>query len=405
MSVLSSVLVANRGEIARRISRTARSMGMRCVAVYVEADADAPFVREADEAVLLSDGYLDGAAIVDAARATGSQAIHPGVRVLVREREFRPDGGGKPGFCGLVQAPPQSKPWATRSPRNDAQTKRVCRPLPSSLDLDGADNLGYPILIKAAAGGGGKGMRVVDSPEGLSDAVASAQREAESSFGDGRVFLERYLPEARHIEIQILGDAHGNLLHLGERECSIQRRHQKIIEESPSPAVDDSLRQAMGAAALSLGRAIGYQSAGTVEFLVDEATREFFFLEMNTRLQVEHRVTEMVTGIDLVREQLRVASGQPLGYSQEDIEWSGHAIEARLYRKTRPTTSCPQPAPWRPIASPTRPTCAGTVVSTRARESELSSTPCSPRSSPTGQREARPPVGWLSPSSTPISVA
>ena len=203
--------------------------------------------------------------------------------------------------------------------------------LPSSLDLDGADNLGYPILIKAAAGGGGKGMRVVDSPEGLSDTVASAQREAESSFGDGRVFLERYLPEARHIEIQILGDAHGNLLHLGERECSIQRRHQKIIEESPSPAVDDSLRQAMGAAALSLGRAIGYQSAGTVEFLVDEATREFFFLEMNTRLQVEHRVTEMVTGIDLVREQLRVASGQPLGYSQEDIEWSGHAIEARLY--------------------------------------------------------------------------
>jgi propionyl-CoA carboxylase alpha chain len=203
--------------------------------------------------------------------------------------------------------------------------------LPSSDVVADAGDIGYPLLVKAAAGGGGKGMRIVADPAQLDEAVAAAQREAAGAFGDDRVFLERYVARSRHIEIQILGDRYGNLLHLGERECSIQRRHQKIIEESPSPVVDPAMRQAMGEAALALAGALGYQSAGTVEFLVDESTREFFFLEVNTRLQVEHPVTEAVTGLDLVREQLRIAAGEPLGYEQHDIGWSGHAVEARLY--------------------------------------------------------------------------
>ncbi len=213
--------------------------------------------------------------------------------------------------------------------------------LPSTEDLATADVVGYPLLIKASAGGGGKGMRIVADPSALEEAAAAARREAQSAFGDDRVFLERYVERSRHVEIQILGDHHGGLVHLGERECSIQRRHQKIIEESPSPAVDDAMRAAMGEAALSLAGALGYQSAGTVEFLVDEATREFFFLEVNTRLQVEHPVTEAVTGLDLVREQLRIADGEPLGYGQTEITMRGHAIEARLYAEDPATGFLP----------------------------------------------------------------
>ena len=327
---LRSILVANRGEIARRVFRTAHSMGMRCVAVFVDADADAPFVADADEAVRLADGYLDGEAIITAALATGVDAIHPGYGFLAENAGF----AAAVEAAGLVWVGPTPDVISSMGDKLAAKEAAVAAgvpTLPSSDDPTADDEVGYPILVKAAAGGGGKGMHLVERPEDLAEAVATAQREATSSFGDDRVFLERYVARSRHIEIQILGDAHGALVHLGERECSIQRRHQKIIEESPAAVLDPARRDAMGESALQLARGIGYRSAGTVEFLVDDATGEFFFLEVNTRLQVEHPGTEEVTGIDLVREQLRVAAGEPLGYGQDDIGFSGHAVEARLY--------------------------------------------------------------------------
>ena len=327
---LRSVLVANRGEIARRVFRTAHSMGMRCVAVFVDADADAPFVADADEAVRLADGYLDGEAIITAALATGVDAIHPGYGFLAENAGF----AAAVEAAGLVWVGPTPDVISSMGDKLAAKEAAVAAgvpTLPSSDDPTADDEVGYPILVKAAAGGGGKGMHLVERPEDLAEAVATAQREAASSFGDDRVFLERYVARSRHIEIQILGDAHGALVHLGERECSIQRRHQKIIEESPAAVLNPARRDAMGESALQLARGIDYRSAGTVEFLVDDATGEFFFLEVNTRLQVEHPVTEEVTGIDLVREQLRVAAGEPLGYGQDDIGFSGHAVEARLY--------------------------------------------------------------------------
>jgi len=326
----STLLVANRGEIARRVMRSARAMGMRCVAVYVAEDADAPFVGDADDAIRLPDSYLDGTAILEAARASGAQAIHPGYGFLSENAAF----AAQAIAAGLAWVGPS--PEAIERMGDKLAAKRLAREagvpiLPGAEDPAQASSVGFPLLVKAAAGGGGKGMRVVATPAELAEAVASAGREAASSFGDGRVFLERYLPRCRHVEIQILGDAHGNLVHLGERECSIQRRHQKIVEECPSPRVDAALRAAMGEAALRLARALRYRSAGTVEFLLDDATGEFFFLEVNTRLQVEHPVTEAVTGIDLVREQLRVAAGEPLGFAQADVSWRGAAIEVRLY--------------------------------------------------------------------------
>ncbi|MHB1446497.1 MAG: acetyl/propionyl/methylcrotonyl-CoA carboxylase subunit alpha [Acidimicrobiales bacterium] len=325
-----TLLVANRGEIARRIFASGREMGLRCIAVYVQADSDMPFVREADEAVRLDSGYLAVAEILAAALATGAEAIHPGYGFLSESAAFATAALN----AGLVWVGPP--PAVIDAMGDKLAAKRVAAgagvpTLPSTEDPAAGEAVGYPLLVKAAAGGGGKGMRVVTSPDQLAESVAAARREAAAGFGDDRVFLERYVARSRHVEIQILGDTHGTLVHLGERECSIQRRHQKIIEESPSPMIDDSMRAAMGRAALELGRVIGYQSAGTVEFLVDDQTREFFFLEVNTRLQVEHPVTEEVTGIDLVREQLRIAAGEPLGYSQEAVTFSGHAIEARLY--------------------------------------------------------------------------
>jgi propionyl-CoA carboxylase alpha chain len=326
---ISTLLVANRGEIARRVFRSARDMGIRCVAVYVEGDGDAPFVVEADEAVRIP-GYLDGKAMLDAARATGAGAIHPGYGFLSENAAFAADVAA----ANLVWVGPSPQVIERMGDKLAAKAIAVEAGVPtltSTSDPVDASAVGYPLLVKAAAGGGGKGMRIVEEPAALEEAVASARREAAGGFGDDRVFLERYVPRSRHVEIQILGDLHGQIVHLGERECSIQRRHQKILEESPSPRVDAVLRQAMGEAALALARALGYASAGTVEFLLDDATGEFFFLEVNTRLQVEHPVTEAVTGIDLVREQLRVAAGEPLGYGQDEIRWSGSAIEARLY--------------------------------------------------------------------------
>lgn len=327
---IRSVLVANRGEIARRVFRTARSMGMHCIAVFVDADADAPFVQEADEAVRLPGSYLDAEAVLAAAQRTGAEAIHPGYGFLSENAAFA-RAVTEAGIRWVGPSPDVIESMGDKIAAKRVAVEAGVPTLPSSEDPSADAQVGYPLLVKASAGGGGKGMRIVESADDLADAVQSAQREALSGFGDETVFLERYVASSRHIEIQILGDAHGNVVHLGERECSIQRRHQKIVEESPSPVVDAEMRTAMGEAALSLARHMGYESAGTVEFLVDDATREFFFLEVNTRLQVEHPVTEEVTGIDLVREQLRVAGGAELGYDQDDIDWIGSAIEVRLY--------------------------------------------------------------------------
>ena len=326
----NSILIANRGEIACRIMQTAQNMGIKCIAVYVDADADAPFVKMADESVLLSTSYMDSDAILSAAKQTGAEAVHPGYGFLSENAAF----ARKVKNNNLIWIGPSAhviKVMGDKLKAKELADKSGVPTLPMAADLKDAKDLGYPLLIKAAAGGGGKGMRIVTSPKNLKESVISAQREALSGFGDDRIFIERYVKKSRHIEIQILGDEHGNIVHLGERECSIQRRHQKIIEESPSPKVDPFLREQMGEAALKLAKKIKYCSAGTVEFLMDDNTGEFWFLEVNTRLQVEHPVTEEVTGIDLVYEQIKIARGEELEFTQDDISWHGHSIEARLY--------------------------------------------------------------------------
>ena len=327
----NSLLIANRGEIACRIIRSAHEMGIRCIAVYVDADMDAPFVKEADESIRLPDGgYLDVGLVIEAAKKSGAQAIHPGYGFLSENATFARKVI-KEGLIWVGPSPHVISVMGDKLKAKELAIKAEVPTLPMTSDSKEAKNVGYPLLIKAAAGGGGKGMRIVVDKKDLKESIASAQREAKSGFGDERVFIERYVEKSRHIEIQILGDVHGNVVHLGERECSIQRRHQKIIEESPSPRINHQVRAAMGDAAVKLAKKIKYQSAGTVEFLFDDKTEEFWFLEVNTRLQVEHPVTEEVTGIDLVCEQLRIARGEYLGYEQDDIEFSGSAIEARLY--------------------------------------------------------------------------
>ena len=324
------LLIANRGEIACRIIKTAHEMGISCVAVYTEADTFSPFVRMADQAIKLSDSYLNGNEIINAAKQTDAEAIHPGYGFLSENAKFARAVQKE----GLIWVGPNSRVITSMGDKlkaKDIAEKAGVPTLPMTTDPKKANTIGYPILIKAAAGGGGKGMRIVEDKKDLKEAIAGAQREAKTGFGDDRVFIERYVASSRHIEIQILGDSQGNVVHLGERECSIQRRHQKIIEESPSPRVDSEMRTAMGDAAIKLAKKLKYESAGTVEFLVDDKTGEFWFLEVNTRLQVEHPVTEEVTGKDLVYEQLRIARGEELGYSQDDITWHGSSIEARLY--------------------------------------------------------------------------
>ena len=324
------LLIANRGEIACRIIKSAHDMGISCVAVYVDADADSLFVKQADEAIRLSDSYLNSKEIIAAAKSTGAQAIHPGYGFLSENAKFSRDVLKE----GLIWVGPNSRVITSMGDKLKAKVlaeKAGVPTLPMTTDPKKAGSIGFPVLIKAAAGGGGKGMRIVETKKDLKESILSAQREALSGFGDDRVFIERYVGSSRHIEIQILGDSHGNVVHLGERECSIQRRHQKIIEESPSPRVNTEMRQAMGEAAVNLAKKLKYESAGTVEFLVDDKTGEFWFLEVNTRLQVEHPVTEGVTGKDLVYEQLRIARGEELGYEQDDVKWKGSSIEARLY--------------------------------------------------------------------------
>ncbi|MGY0504178.1 acetyl/propionyl/methylcrotonyl-CoA carboxylase subunit alpha [Luteimonas sp. e5] len=340
--MFEKILIANRGEIACRVIRTARRMGIRTVAVYSEADADAQHVRQADEAYPIGgprpqDSYLRGDAIIEVARTSGAQAIHPGYGFLSENADFAEaveaagmvfigpraasmrKMGSKAGAKELMQA--AGVPVVPGYTGEDQSPERLQRE---------AERIGWPLMIKAAHGGGGKGMRIVRQADEFLPMLESCQREAANAFGRDRVLLERYIEKPRHIELQIFGDAHGGLIHLGERECSAQRRYQKVLEESPSPFLTPELRAAMGAAAVEAGRAIDYQNAGTVEFIVG-AGGDFYFMEINTRLQVEHPVTEMVTGLDLVEWQLRVAAGEPLPRSQASILSHGHAIEVRLY--------------------------------------------------------------------------
>ena len=329
--MFDSILVANRGEIALRIMRTSQAMGIQTIAIYVDADKDAPHVRFADKAVLLPDGgYLDIDAVLDAAQKSNAGAIHPGYGFLSENSEFA-KRVIKEKIIWVGPSPKVISVMGDKLKAKELAMKASVPTLPMTSDEKEVKKIGYPLLIKAAAGGGGKGMRVVTDKKDLQESLEGAKREALSGFGDERVFIERYVEKSRHIEIQILGDSHGNVIHLGERECSIQRRHQKIIEESPSPRITEEIRFAMGNAAVDLAKKIKYESAGTVEFLFDDKSGEFWFLEVNTRLQVEHPVTEEVTGIDLVAEQIKIARGEELQYSQEDIEWTGSSIEARLY--------------------------------------------------------------------------
>jgi len=340
--IFKSLLVANRGEIALRIIKTASEMGIKCIAVYVDEDADSPHVKAADESFRLPDGgYLDTNAIINAAKQTNAEAIHPGYGFLSENAKF----ARKVKKEKIIWVGPSAHVISVMGDKLKAKEladKANVPTLTMTSNLKEASKIGYPLLIKAAAGGGGKGMRVVPSETSLNESLMAAKREAKAGFNDDRVFFERYIEKSRHIEIQILGDAHGNVVHLGERECSIRRRHQKIIEESPSPRISEDTRKKMGNAAIKLAKKIKYQSAGTVEFLLDDDTEEFWFLEVNTRLQVEHPITEEVTGIDLVYEQLKIARGEILTYKQDDITFSGHSIEARLYAENPENNFLPE---------------------------------------------------------------
>ena len=342
--MFETVLVANRGEIAARVIRTLRRLGIRSVAVYSDPDADARHVLEADTAVRLGpaaarESYLDIDKVVDAAVRTGAQAVHPGYGFLSENADF----AAACERAGVVFLGPPALAIQVMGDKITAKNAvaafdvpvvpGVAKPGLTDDDLvAAAEEIGYPVLIKPSAGGGGKGMRLVEDPARLREALVSARREAASSFGDDTLFLERFVLRPRHIEVQVLADTHGNVVHLGERECSLQRRHQKVIEEAPSPLLDTSTRARIGAAACNTARSVDYVGAGTVEFIVSaERPDEFFFMEMNTRLQVEHPVTEAVTGLDLVEWQLRVAAGEKLAFAQDEIELRGHAIEARVY--------------------------------------------------------------------------
>ncbi|MEU4521239.1 acetyl-CoA carboxylase biotin carboxylase subunit [Amycolatopsis sp. NPDC024027] len=342
--MFDSVLVANRGEIAVRVIRTLRDLGIRAVAVYSDADADARHVREAHAAVRIgpaeaSRSYLSISAIVDAAVTSGAQAVHPGYGFLAENAEFaRACEAAGLVFIGPPVAAIDAMGDKIRAKATVSKAGVPVVPGASDVDIpsggfaEAAAKVGYPLLLKPSAGGGGKGMRLVHAPEELDAAIESARREAKGSFGDDTLLMERFVTTPRHIEIQVLADTHGNVVHLGERECSLQRRHQKIIEEAPSVLLDDATREKMGSAAVEAARSVGYVGAGTVEFIMSaHDPDEFFFMEMNTRLQVEHPVTELVTGLDLVEWQVRVAAGEHLSLRQEDVVLNGHAVEARVY--------------------------------------------------------------------------
>lgn len=339
---IDKILIANRGEIALRIIRSASEMGIRTVAVFSEADRFAMHVRYADEAVCIGEApsaasYLDINKIINAARSTGAEAIHPGYGFLSENAGFA-QKVKEAGLIFIGPSPESIKVMGSKLGAKESASKFNVPMVPGSgkavSDIKEAKTIamkiGFPVLIKASAGGGGKGMRIVEKEEDFEEQVNSASSEAKSAFGDGAVFIEKYISSPKHIEIQVLGDQHGNVVHLFERECSVQRRYQKVVEEAPSPVVTPEIREAMGKAAVEVAQSCGYYSAGTVEFIMDEK-RNFYFLEMNTRLQVEHPVTESITGIDLVKEQIRIAQGEKLLFSQKDLTLRGHSIELRVY--------------------------------------------------------------------------
>ena len=341
--MFSKVLVANRGEIAVRINQTLSALGIAPVAVYSDTDAGAPHVQTAHESVPLGgntaeETYLNIPKLLRAARDCGVDAIHPGYGFLSENPQFA-RACGEAGFTFIGPTPESmaalgdklnSKDIAVAAGVPVVPSTSVCRP-GDPIAAEFADTWGFPLMVKAAAGGGGRGMRLVTNPQDLDTDMELASREAQAAFGDGRVFLERYIANPRHVEVQVLADAFGHTIHLGERDCSIQRRHQKIIEETPSPALTPELRARMGDAAVAVAREAGYVNAGTVEFLLDSRSGEFYFLEMNARLQVEHPVTEAVLGLDMVEWQLRIASGEPLTLRQDDVQPRGHAVECRIY--------------------------------------------------------------------------
>lgn len=340
--MFKKILIANRGEIALRVMRTCREMGIEVVAIFSEADRSAPHVLFADEAYCIgpapsAESYLNYQKIIEVAQLSKTEAIHPGYGFLSENTEFAKEVTE----AGMIFIGPPAAAIKTMGDKTMARQSMLQTQVPVVPGTEDpiadiaeaqaiAEKIGFPVLIKAAGGGGGKGMRIVNHSTEFEDAVGKAQRESQSAFGDGRVYVEKYLEEPHHIEFQILADTHGHTIHLNERECSIQRRYQKVIEESPSPFINASLRTKMGKAAVEAAESCGYVGAGTVEFLVDKH-KNFYFLEMNTRLQVEHPVTEMVTGVDLVAEQIRIAYGEPLGLKQSDITTSGHAVECRIY--------------------------------------------------------------------------
>ena len=353
--MIRKILIANRGEIAVRIIRACREMRISPVAVFSEADADALHVRLADEAYEIGpapsvESYLRIERIIDAAQRCGAEAIHPGYGFLAENAEFA-QAVAEAGLTFIGPPVEAMRLMGTKTSARRIAVEAGVAVVPGTTDplssLDEARELaasfGYPVMLKASAGGGGKGMRLVRAEEELRSAFETAQSEAAAAFGNPEIYIEKAIERPRHIEIQIFADSHGNFVHLGERECSIQRRHQKVIEECPSPINDSSLRERMGAAAIKAARAVAYTGAGTVEFLVSDATREFYFLEMNTRLQVEHPVTELVTGLDLVREQIMVAAGAVLSFEQADVAWRGHAIECRVYAENPENNFLPSP--------------------------------------------------------------
>ncbi len=339
--MIKKILIANRGEIAVRVIRTCREMNVRTVAVYSEADRDSLHVRMADEAVCIGPApparsYLNIANIISAAKITGADAVHPGYGFLAENDAFAAACAAN-GIKFIGPPPEAIRLMGDKMRAREVMLSAGVPVLPGSREaltearqaLQAAEQIGYPVMIKASRGGGGKGMRVARCREELMKAVMAARSEAAAAFGSGEIYLEKYLEEARHVEVQVLADGCGNIIHLGERDCSVQRRNQKIIEEAPSAAVDGELRAQLGAAAVKAARAANYRNAGTVEFLLDK-NGQFYFMEMNTRIQVEHPVTEMITGLDLVREQIRLAAGEELGYRQEDIQLTGWSVECRI---------------------------------------------------------------------------
>ena len=363
--MFDKLLVANRGEIALRVVRACRELGIRSVAVHSDADRLSPHVLEADEAYAIgpapsAQSYLDAGRILEAARRSGAGAVHPGYGFLSEREVF----AAAVEEAGLVFVGPAPETIAAMGDKTRARQRMQAAGVPivpgtvepladAAVALDAAHEIGFPVLLKASAGGGGKGMRVVEAEADLERAFAAAAREALAAFGDGALYLERYLDRPRHIEIQVLGDAHGAVVHLGERECSIQRRHQKLVEEAPSPVLSPEQRAAMGEAAVRAAEAVAYRGAGTVEFLWQDES--FFFLEMNTRIQVEHPVTEMVTGIDLVQWQIRVAAGERLAFGQDDVALRGHAIECRITSEDPSRGFLPSTGTVRHLALPSGP--------------------------------------------------